>query len=153
VFEAAIANQIRQALRFVRDMDVGDTVLAPGSRGRKALIGQVAGEHRFDGGCAGEHYPSLGDVKGRGCIACDKVSDHFEASIGSISPVLAVEGHEGEIERPLAGGGAAVEESEKVEEEAPAIGGGDTGAVVGQPPSFGKTELEGGNLTLSGEPE
>ena len=99
----AIGQSAGQVYRFIRKMEIGETVLTPDSDRREVLVGEVMGEYRYAPELTGGAYPQVRDVKWRGRIPRDGMSPQFRASMGGQTTVFAIEGHEAEIERLLGG--------------------------------------------------
>jgi len=105
-----------QLFRFVHEMQIGDTVLTPNKATRRALVGRIKGEYRYDPSIADGEYPHVRDVEWQGSISRDDMSPKFRNSMGSTLTVFTIEGYEDEIRRILSGDVPTPEEKQEEEE-------------------------------------
>lgn len=113
----SVGGQAGQVYRFIREMQIGDMVLSPDSISREVLVGEVLGDYRYDPLPTDGAYPQVRDVKWRGRISRDAMSEQFRASMGNLKTVFTVDGYLEEIERLLAGEPAPPEVIEETEGE------------------------------------
>jgi restriction system protein len=113
--DSHLRSDYGQLYRFVREIQVGDTVLTPDRAKGEVHVARVLGEYRHDPTVVDEKFPHLRDVEWRGVIHRDAMSDRLVASLESKSVVFTVEGYEEEIEELLTG--PAEEETETEGEE------------------------------------
>jgi restriction system protein len=111
------ASQAGQVYRFVREIQVGDTVLTPDPTTREVLVGKVTSPYRYDPKPIGDEYPHVRNVEWRGRIPRDRLTKRFRNSLGGLMTVFTVEGYEDEIERLLVGQPAVPDEAEEAEAE------------------------------------
>lgn len=105
-----------QLFRFVHEMQIGDMVLTPNKATRRALVGKIKGDYRFDPSIADGEYPHVRDVEWQGSISRDDMSPSLKNSMGSTLTVFTIAGYDEEIKRILAGDVPTPKEKE-VEEE------------------------------------
>jgi len=110
-------GQSGQVYRFVREMQVGDTVLSPDPSSREVLVGEVTGEYRYDPTPTDGAYPQVRDVKWRGRMPRDKMKPQFRSSVGGQATIFTVEGYGDEIKAILAGDVPPTGGPEKEEED------------------------------------
>lgn len=95
------ARQYGQVYRFVRVIEIGDTVLTPDSERREVLVGKVASVCRHDPEAADIRYPHVRDVTWLDRIRRDDMSPQLAGSTGSQLSIFSLAGHEDEIRRML----------------------------------------------------
>ena len=105
-----------QLYRFVHEMQVGDTVLTPNKATRRALVGKISGEYRYDPSIGEGEYPHVRDVEWQGSISRDDMSPSLKNSMGSTLTVFTLPGHDDEIRRLAAGNVPTAKEKEDEEE-------------------------------------
>jgi restriction system protein len=111
--DAHLRSDYGQVYRFVREVQVGDTVLTPDRATGEVHIARVLGVYRFDPSVLDEKFPHLRDVEWRGVIHRDRMSDRLVTSLDNNAVVFTVEGYEEEIEGLLTG----PQEEEEQDEE------------------------------------
>ncbi len=97
-----IGKQARQAHRFVREIEVGDTVLTPNSPAREVLIGEVAGEYRYNPDLI-DGYPQVRKMVWKMRVSRDDMSNRMRKATSNRMTVYRLESLEEEVEQLLAG--------------------------------------------------
>lgn len=105
-----------QLYRFVREMQIGDMVLTPNKATRRASVGEITGEYKYDPSVVNEEYPQVRAVKWSGSISRDDMSPKLKNSMGSAMTLFRIDEYEEEIKRLLAGDVPTPKEKEEEEE-------------------------------------
>ena len=98
-----IGIQSGQIYRFIREMQVGDTVMTPDGATREMLIGEVTGEYEFAPGRIDDRFVQLRAVNWKRTVSRDEMSSGLRAATAGLLTIFSIDGFDEEIRRLLEG--------------------------------------------------